>query len=87
MQSDFSLLSPGKIQVHVYNAHQLLLKSFQRRGVAGIALMTYSSPHPSVSVVCVGGPCKLVNAASVWILRNVTRRHVWAIGCPEKNKY
>ena len=25
-----------------------------------------------------GGPGKLVNAASVWILRNVTRRRVWA---------
>jgi len=28
----------------------------------------YSSSHPSVSVVCVGGPGKMVIAASVWIL-------------------
>jgi len=28
-QSDFSLLSMGKIQVHVCNMHRLLLKSFQ----------------------------------------------------------
>jgi len=28
-QGDFSLLSMGKTQVHVYNMHRLLLKSFQ----------------------------------------------------------
>jgi len=33
--------------------------------------LVYSSPHSSVSIICMGGPGKLVNTALVWILRNV----------------
>lgn len=34
-------------------------------------LPAYSSPHPSVSVIYVGGLGKLVNVASFWILCKV----------------
>ena len=68
-QGNFSLLSTEKIKVHVYNVHQLLLKSLQWQA-SGLPRFDEHTPT-SVSVVCVGGPCKQVNVASVWILRNV----------------
>jgi len=41
----------------------------------------YSSPHPSVSVVCVDDTHKLVNVASVWMLRNMLLVAVgWPLG-------
>ena len=53
--------------------------------MARVASMSILLPRPSVIVVCVGGPGKLVNAASVWILRNVLLVAVGWVNVAEQN--